>query len=82
MAREIVRRIQTMRKSAGFDISDRIVTYYQGGEGVQRIMDGFGDYVRQETLSDKLLAQAPPPEALVEEHKLDGVEVTLGVTRR
>lgn len=81
MAREIVRRIQTMRKSAGFDISDRIATYYHGGEEIGRIMGGFGDYVRQETLSDELVAQAPPPEAFAEEHKLDGLEVTLGVMR-
>ncbi|MCK4362557.1 MAG: isoleucine--tRNA ligase, partial [Dehalococcoidia bacterium] len=29
LARELVRRIQTMRKNAGFDIADYIVTYYQ-----------------------------------------------------
>jgi isoleucyl-tRNA synthetase len=29
LAREVVRRIQAMRKEAGFDIADRITTYYQ-----------------------------------------------------
>ncbi|MBI2936292.1 MAG: isoleucine--tRNA ligase, partial [Chloroflexi bacterium] len=32
LARELVHRIQNMRRAAGFEISDRIVTWYQGGE--------------------------------------------------
>ncbi len=32
MAREIVHRLQTMRRSAGFEIADHIVIYYQGDE--------------------------------------------------
>ncbi len=80
-ARELVRRIQTMRKSAGFDIADRIVTYYQGDDDLRRIMGSFGDYIRQETLSEELLEQSPPPDAHVESHKLDSSEVTLGVRR-
>ena len=31
LAREIVRRIQDMRKNAGFNIEDRITTYYTAG---------------------------------------------------
>jgi isoleucyl-tRNA synthetase len=70
-----------MRKSAGFDIADRIVTYYQGDNDLRRIMGSFGDYVRQETLSEDLLEQSPPSEAYIESHKLDGSEATLGVRR-
>ena len=39
LAREIVHRLQTMRRNAGFDIADRIVTYYQADEDIQRVMD-------------------------------------------
>ena len=38
MAREIVHRLQTMRKSAGFEIADYIVTYYEGDEYTQQVM--------------------------------------------
>ena len=82
LAREVVHRLQTMRRNAGFDIADRIVTYYQGGEALRRVMQRFADYVRQETLSLELVEGEPPPGAHVETHTLDGQEVTLAVQRR
>ena len=36
VARELVHRIQNMRRTAGFDIADRIVTFYSGGESPLR----------------------------------------------
>jgi len=82
LARELVRRIQTMRKNAGFDIADYIVTYYQGSEELCRIMDTHGGYVRQETLSRELLAGPPPAGAHVEEQKIAGQVITLAVERK
>jgi isoleucyl-tRNA synthetase len=79
IARELVRRLQVMRRNAGFEIADRIVTYYQGGDALRRVMQRFADYVRQETLSLELVEGEPPPDAHVEAHTLDGQEVTLGV---
>ncbi|MFC2048381.1 isoleucine--tRNA ligase, partial [Chloroflexota bacterium] len=35
MAREVVHRLQTMRRSAGFDIADHIITYYQGDDYIK-----------------------------------------------
>ena len=81
MARELVHRLQTMRKQAGFDIADHIETYYEGGEPVRRVMDGFAAYVKQETLSDSLDAGVPPEGAYVKRHKIGGNEVTLAVRR-
>ena len=81
LARELVRLIQTMRKAAGFNIADHIVIFYQGDEVAQRVMANFGDYIRQETLSDRLLAEAPLVGAYVEEHKPDGHLVVLGVAK-
>jgi isoleucyl-tRNA synthetase len=80
-AREIVRRIQTMRKQADFDIADYIETYYQGGPILERVMEGFAPYIRQETLSRVLTQGAPPDGAYVETHKLAGEEVILGVRK-
>ncbi|MDP2949222.1 MAG: class I tRNA ligase family protein, partial [Chloroflexota bacterium] len=81
LAREVVHRLQTMRKNAGFDIADYIVTYYQGGEDVSRIMEEFGAYVRQETLSRELVAGSPPEGAYAEEHEVGGQAVRLAVRR-
>ncbi|MEX0750895.1 MAG: DUF5915 domain-containing protein, partial [Dehalococcoidia bacterium] len=81
LAREIVHRIQNLRKDAGFEIADRIRTYYAGDGNLRDVMERFGDYVRQETLS-VALEQAPPPAAAhAETANVDGREVTLGVVR-
>jgi isoleucyl-tRNA synthetase len=82
LARELVRRIQTMRKNAGFDIADYIVTYYQGSEELCQIMRTHSDYIRQETLSRELVAGPPPAGAHVEEQKIAGQAITLAVERR
>ncbi|MXZ92834.1 MAG: isoleucine--tRNA ligase [Chloroflexi bacterium] len=81
LARELSHRIQNLRKSARFQITDRIVTYYQGSDDVARVMATHGDYIRQETLSDDLLAQPPAEDAQSETAKVEGMEVTLGVCR-
>jgi len=78
MAREMVHRLQTMRKQAGFDIADYIVTFYEGGETVRRVLGGFAPYIRQETLS-RDLSEGIPPDAYRESHKIAGEEVVLGV---
>lgn len=81
MARELVHLIQNMRRSAGFDIADRIVTTYQGDERIARVVQQHGDYIRQETLSVELRQGEPASSAYQEEHKVDGVSVKLGVLR-
>jgi isoleucyl-tRNA synthetase len=82
LARELVRRIQNLRKAAGFDISDHITTYYAGPEWLSRVLARHGDYVRQETLSDELTEGPPPEGAHAEEQKLGGEPISLAVVRR
>jgi isoleucyl-tRNA synthetase len=81
LAREIVHRLQTMRKNAGFDIADYITTHYQGDAQITRVLRQFEVYVRQETLSRELVEGLPPEGAYVEEHKLAGQGVRLAVKR-
>jgi len=78
-ARELVHRLQTMRKRAGFDIADYISTYYQGGSSIQRVIQEFAPYIKQETLSRDLIQGPAPHGAYAESHKVDGDEVVLGV---
>ena len=79
MARELAHRIQNLRKGAGFEITDRIVTYYEGPDDVARVMTVHGDYIKEETLSNDLLASVPEDAAKSETAKVEGMEVTLGV---
>ncbi|HET9476709.1 MAG TPA: class I tRNA ligase family protein, partial [Dehalococcoidia bacterium] len=81
LAREMVHRIQNLRKAAGFDISDRIVVYHSGWDRLREVFATHGAYVREEVLADDLSEAAPPPEAASEAQKIDGHEVTLGVRR-
>ncbi|MQF88415.1 MAG: isoleucine--tRNA ligase [SAR202 cluster bacterium] len=80
LAREVVHRIQGMRRSANFDVTDRIVTYYQGPSEFAGIMQGaFSDYIRNETLSNDLVDGAPSTESATESTKIEGMEITLAV---
>ena len=86
LARELAHRIQNLRKSARFEITDRIVTYYAGPDDVARVMAAHGDYIRQETLSDAIIsltpgADCPDDAARSETAKVEGMEVTLAVSR-
>ena len=83
MAREIVHRLQTMRRSAGFDIADHIVTYYQGDAYVKQVLEDedLADYIKQETLSRQLVAGVPEEDMFTGSYQLDGHEVLLGVRR-
>ncbi len=81
MAREIVRRLQMMRRSAGFEIADHIVTYYQGDEYIKSVFTDSADYIKQETLSEQLIDGAPEEEAYTESFKLDGRELSIGVKK-
>ena len=81
IARELVRRIQNLRRAARFEITDRIVTFYQAPPKVRQVMNKFADYISQETLSTELLEGEPPQGAHDEAQKLDGADVLLGVKR-
>ncbi|MDP6402157.1 MAG: isoleucine--tRNA ligase [SAR202 cluster bacterium] len=81
LAREMVHRVQNMRRTAGFDIADHIVTYHEGGPEIEAMMATHGEYVQQETLSDQAINRKPPSEAYTEMHDLNGTEVELGVRR-
>ena len=81
LARELVRRIQIMRKDAGFRIEEHITTYYQAEGALEQVMVGYGDYIKGETLSTELVAAEPPPEAYVQPFQIEGERTTLGVRR-
>ena len=81
VARELVHRIQNLRRSAGFELTDKILTFYQADEPVRRVMDSFSQYIKQETLSEELVPAAPHQGSHTERLKLGEEEVVLGVKR-
>jgi isoleucyl-tRNA synthetase len=81
LARELVHRIQNLRKAAGFEISDRITVHYGDSERLRGVLVNHATYVQEETLADELVEGSPPADAHVEEQEVDGRKVTLGVRR-
>jgi isoleucyl-tRNA synthetase len=85
MAREIVRRIQDMRKKAGFNIEDRIETYYQAenpSDILKAVLANWAPYLCAETLTVNLVNGPAPDGAYVEEQQVDGDTLILGVRRK
>ena len=81
LAREIVHRLQNMRRSAGFDIADHIITYYDSDSYVKQVTQDWSDYIKQETLSRELVEGIPQEADFSESYKLSGWEIRLGVKR-
>ncbi|MFK7951096.1 MAG: DUF5915 domain-containing protein, partial [Saprospiraceae bacterium] len=54
MAREIVNRIQNLRKSNDFDVTDRIKITMENNAAIRPAVEQFGDYIKAEVLADSL----------------------------
>jgi len=81
LAREVVRRIQAQRKDAGFNIEDRIKTWYVAPDELAEVFIDWGKYIQTETLTTELVAGEPPDGTYVENHKVEGKELTIGLKR-
>ena len=81
LARDIVRRIQALRKEADFEIDDEIETYYSGDAVLEKVFAQENDYIAAETLSKSVMKGNPPDGAHVEEYKIEGLKLKLGLKR-
>jgi isoleucyl-tRNA synthetase len=59
LAREVVRRVQAMRKDADFNIADHILVRYVASEKLAQVLTRFDEYIKSETLADVLEAAEP-----------------------
>ena len=55
LAREVVRKVQSLRKEADFVITDHINLYYHGDEMFDKMLASYDEYIKNETLADSLL---------------------------
>ena len=77
--REIISKVQTMRKEAGFEVADHIVLSYEGNSRIHEILSRFGADVLKDTLGDRLVSDKA--QGYVKEWEINGETVTLGVER-
>lgn len=54
IAREFVNRIQNIRKSSGFEITDKICVKIENSENVKGAIESFGDYVASQVLANSI----------------------------
>jgi isoleucyl-tRNA synthetase len=79
--RELVHHVQNLRKSAGFEISDRIDLYIAAPDEMIAPLRQLEEYVRTETLADSVNYEQAPASAHAEDTDVNGVTANLGVSK-
>lgn len=76
-ARELVSKVQNLRKSSGFEVTDQIRIYFDGDEEIEAAVEVFGEYIQGETLAVSIEAKA----GLEEKQNLNGHQTGLAVEK-
>ena len=79
VARELVNRIQNLRKTAGFEVTDRIDTViYADAPEIAPALAAFGEWIGSQTLS-RSVKQAPAAEAPADAREVEWTEGTIQI---
>jgi isoleucyl-tRNA synthetase len=81
-ARELVRRIQQLRKDAGLEISDRITLYVSDSPLTAGLLATYGDYVQEETLTVELVRNGVPGDLPQASFALGESDVTVALQKK
>ena len=81
LAREFVRRVQDLRKSAELDVADRIELFVEASPNLRSAIEMHRDYITTETLTARLEFGGPPEGASITEDAFDGEKVTVGLKK-
>ena len=77
IARELISKVQNLRKTKDFDIADRITLYYNGDDEVTEAVNMFEEFIKNETLSIDIVVKFN----LAEEVDLNGHTTGIDVER-
>ena len=83
-ARELISRVQRMRKESGFAVSDRVSLTVQGGPEVKDVIDAHGAWIAEEVLATELgFVEQGESEARGDTQSidLDGITAQVAITR-
>jgi isoleucyl-tRNA synthetase len=80
-AREVVNRIQGMRKSADLELTDRIQVEYQASPALAKSIAGNHEFIGRETLAQALLEVAKPGGDWVERFEIGDEWIVVGMRR-
>jgi isoleucyl-tRNA synthetase len=77
--REIVSKLQTMRKEAGFEILDRISVYHSGNDVISKIINNNLSSIKNDVLVDDVFESSL--DGYIKEWNINGETVTFGVVK-
>ena len=77
--RELVSKLQTMRKDSGFEVMDHIKVYESGNDRIRGILERNGDYIKTQVLADEIVFDAACGSS--KEWNINGENVSLGVEK-
>ena len=78
--REIISKIQTMRKDAGFEVMDKITLNVTGSDKVTEVIKRNAEKISNDTLTDEIAYSAGG--AYTADWNINGEDTTFGVTKR
>ena len=78
--REIISKIQTMRKEADFEVMDKIRVTYEGSEKAEAVFEKNSTLIGGEVLATEVVKAEPAGH--VKEWKINGEAVTMGVEKK
>ena len=78
--RELISKIQTMRKEAGFEVMDRISVGYSGNDRIREIFEKSSGIISGEILADSI-TEGDIPEGYKKEWNINGEKVSLSVKK-
>jgi isoleucyl-tRNA synthetase len=81
LAREFVRRIQDLRKTADLEIADRIKIVYTATPGLLAAVQKFSDYIKTETLCLELVIGEVPEKMVKVQDEFDQEKVEAGIAK-
>ena len=81
VARELVNRIQNIRKESGFEVTDKIRVEIELNDATQSAVESFADYIAQQTLAVEVKAVAEPCGEKVVDSDLDEQPLKIAVSR-
>ena len=80
VARELINRIQNIRKDSGFEVTDRIRVEIEAKEAVVGAVAAYADYIGQQTLARDVRTAALPEGEFVVESEIDEEPLKIAVT--
>ena len=81
LAREFVRRVQTLRKDGGLDLADRIRLAYQATPRLNEAVQAFAEFIQSETLAVELIAGEIPEKWITASDSFDGEQLTIAIQK-